>query len=263
MKKTNKKGFTLLEMLLAIAITMIIVGLFTTLLVAIRSSYYRAYNDDDCADIAQMYAQALENQVLYDCQNAVSDKIYMDHSTLKSDVGNFGFDSIPNFNNSDRVDEHGNPAPKWDIRMICNYNDHTSEFTYAFYFIDLYVQPGYVHYVYEGSFWLPNYMPYVAHHQGEGDEFTPSGTEVYGWDYNFDGSSAVTRPFSITIEHPATIDGDGHPVPDSPAGGTYYSRYNSDSMGNFGPDSSSDTVVVPANSSTVNITGSDSEEEGG
>ena len=68
MIKTNKKGFTLLEMLLAIAITMIIVGLFTTLLVAIRSSYYRAYNDDDCADIAQMYAQALENQVLYDCQ---------------------------------------------------------------------------------------------------------------------------------------------------------------------------------------------------
>lgn len=261
MKKTNKKGFTLLEMLLAIAITMIIVGLFTTLLVAIRSSYYRAYNDDDCADIAQMYAQALENQVLYDCQQSVTDRIYMDNSVLKSDIGDFGFDHIPNFNNSDRRDEHGNPAPKWDIRMICNYNASTSEFTYAFYFIDLYVQPGYVHYVYEGSFWLPNYMPYVSHNIGVGDEFTPSGTAVYGWDYNFNGG--VSRDFSIAIDHSATVDGNGHLVPDAADGGTFYTRYTSDAIGSFSTDDTSDTIVVPENNSIVKITGtSESEEEG-
>lgn len=261
MKRTNKKGFTLLEMLLAIAITMIIVGLFTTLLVAIRSSYYRAYNDDDCADIAQMYAQALENQVLYDCQNHVSDKIYMDDSVLTSDTGDFGFEDIPNFNNSERVDSDGNPAPKWDIRMICNWNASTSEFTYAFYFIDLYVQPGYVHYVYEGSFWVPNYMPYVQHNVGVGDEFDPTSGGVYGWDYNFNGGQS--RSFSIALEHPATIDANGHPVPDSADAGTFYSRYVSDSVGSFTTDDTSTTITVPANSTTINITGADSEEEEG
>ena len=56
MKRASKKGFTLIEMLLAIAITMIISGLFISLIVSIRSSYYRSYNDVDCSDIGIFYS---------------------------------------------------------------------------------------------------------------------------------------------------------------------------------------------------------------
>ena len=73
MKRSNKRGFTLVEMLLAIAITLLISGLFVTLIATVRASYYRTYNDNDCADIAAMYAEALENTVLYDVQNGAAD----------------------------------------------------------------------------------------------------------------------------------------------------------------------------------------------
>jgi len=79
-KRSNKRGFTLVEMLLAIAIALIISGLFVSLIVSIRASYYRSYNDDDCADIATIYAEALENTVIYDIQNDLGDTIFIDES---------------------------------------------------------------------------------------------------------------------------------------------------------------------------------------
>ena len=112
MKRINKRGFTLIEMLLAIAVTMIICGLFFTLVIAIRSSYYRSYNDDDCADIAQMYGAALENQVLYDIQNGLDDKIYIDsNGILTNQLGTITFDLIDDFNRT-------STEQKWDIRMM-------------------------------------------------------------------------------------------------------------------------------------------------
>lgn len=177
MKRVNKKGFTLIEMMLAIAVTLIISGLFVSLIVAVRSSFYRAYNDDDCADIAAMYAQALENQILLDIQNQTADLITIDtNSVLKSNVNtNLGFDSrISNFNNSDEA------STKWDIRMICNYDSDTGEFGYIFYFIDKRVGTDsitagdgssvdvpYCHYVYHGSFWIPTYPNWI-----ENDDYT-------------------------------------------------------------------------------------------
>ena len=48
--KSSKKGFTLVEMMLAIAIIMLISGLFVSLIIAVKDSFYRVYNDDDSSD---------------------------------------------------------------------------------------------------------------------------------------------------------------------------------------------------------------------
>ena len=241
MKKANKKGFTLLEMLLAIAITLIISGLFFTMLVTIRSSYYRAYNDDDCADIAQMYAQALENQVLYDCQNGVADTIKIDdHGILTSTANDFDFSNINNFNNS-------GTNQKWDIRMVCHFDTSTNVFSYSFYFIDKYINPNYLHYVYEGSFWIPNYMPYSNHNAGAGDLYIPGTT--YAWDYNY---SAPSNSFNLTITNPGVVDGAGNLTASALEGG-YYTRVTTEGAGRMVGDNTAPTASVPHISSSVTI----------
>jgi len=258
-KKSNKQGFTLLEMLLAIAIALVISGVFLSLIVAIKTSYYRTYNDDDCADIAAMYAEALENTVLYDIQHGVRDVISIDPNTsiLINDNHTITFGDIDNFNRA-------SPSAadrKWDIRMICYLDENTGEFRYQFYFIDLYVQPGYLHYVYEGSFWIPCYNKFRQQVIGQGDEVTSS--EVNGWDYNYSAPETSLR-VSVAPEGELQADGtisgaegnmtnliignDGHDH-------TLHNRIQNDEMGRFTDvDNAAYVVSVPQHSSVITIT---------
>lgn len=232
MKRVNKKGFTLLEMMLAIAIAMVISGLFLSLIVAVRTSFYRAYNDDDCADIAAMYAKALENQILYDVQNHVSDSISISStSELTSSNQAFGFaDRISNFNNS-------SAEQKWDIRMIAYYDESTGEFIYKFYFIDLYVNPGYCHYVYEGSFWIPEYPGFINNQ-----------------DYSIDGGATTKENyFSITINAAGVPDASnpGSILPVNTE--SFYSTIVHDELGNNDVNTESSSVSCPTASSVIII----------
>ena len=230
MKRVSKKGFTLLELMLAIAIALVISGLFISLIVAIRTSFYRAYNDDDCTDIAAMYARALENQILYDVQNGVTDTITIDSDgVLTSTANNFGFaDRIVNFNNS-------SSEQKWDIRMLAYYNEQTGEFIYKFYFIDLYVNPGYCHYVYEGSFWIPEYPGFINN-----ADYTVNGGATTKEDY-----------FSITIA-PAGVPDPAVPGSILPTNTeSFYSLIIYDEYGNRDINDASTEINVPVASSSI------------
>lgn len=249
MKRTNKHGFTMIEMLLAIAITLIISGLFISLIVAIRSSYYRTYNDDDCADIAAMYAEALENQILLDIQNDEDDTISIGADGILTNTNTshpIEFDLIDNFNRT-------STEQKWDIRMICYYNADTNEFRYQFFFVDKYVNPGYLHYVYEGSFWIPYYAPYNNHNLGSGDEYDVAGGGNYDWDYNVGGISDTG--FAITVSPATSYDEASDELVTGMTGG-YYVRYGNDGMGRMGVVTGTDTGEIPTTSATVTITNS-------
>ena len=194
MRRNSKRGFTLVEMMLAIAITLLISGLFVTLIATIRASYYRTYNDNDCAEIAAMYAEALENTVLYDVQHHQGDTIKIgDHSVLENTNTACPIVFASDFNRVTTTLEDGTVGTKdkWIIRMICSYDNSTGEFRYKFFFLDNYIQPGYLHYVYEGSFWIPNYPEFVQQTVGSNDSFSllhgTSGS--YGWDYNYTAGS--------------------------------------------------------------------------
>ena len=241
MKRSSKKGFTLIEMLLAIAITLVISGLFITLIVAIKSSYYRTYNDDDCSEIAAMYAESLENTILYDIQNGISDTISLDSNSILTNTNHtINFDAIDNFNRA-------GTNQKWDIRMVCIWDPTTNELTYKFYFIDLYVNPGYIHYVYQGSFWIPSYPAYQNHNMGSGDEFDPASTGAYDWDYNI---TSITNPFTLTVVNPGVVSG-GELVGASMTGG-YFTRITNDNLGNMIGDGSA-SAQAPATSSSITI----------
>lgn len=261
MRRNNKHGFTLVEMMLAIAITLLISGLFVTLIATIRASYYRTYNDNDCADIAAMYSEALENTVLYDVQNKTADTIKIgEHSILQNTntACKIDFSSISNFNQVTATLPDGSVGTidKWVIRMICSFDESTGEFRYKFFFLDNYIQPGYLHYVYEGSFWIPNYAEYVSHTIGVGDVYD-SSTGSYGWDYNY---SAGHLGYSVTCA-PNGHDVGGLFVTDDMTnkigGRQIYTRVSSTSSGGYAVDESSAVTNpnngIPGTSSTITI----------
>lgn len=69
-KHKNKKGFTLIEMMLSIAIVTIVSGCLVSLVVGIKDSYINTYNSDDSVDYAMLYGKWLENSVLSTVQKS-------------------------------------------------------------------------------------------------------------------------------------------------------------------------------------------------
>lgn len=173
--KSSKKGFTLVEMMLAIAIIMLISGLFVSLIIAVKDSFYRVYNDDDSSDYAALYAQALENQVLYDTQNGNTRTYHMSATdyilVTDDDVDSFGFRSMNAFN------KNKDGKLKWRAYLVVERNADGSLPTvnkqtgetiaentvqYTIYMVDNYYNPGQLVQKYSGSFWVPSHGSFQA-----------------------------------------------------------------------------------------------------
>lgn len=151
--KNTKKGFTLLEMMLAIAIILLISGLFLGLILAVHESFYRVYNDDDSTDYAALYSQALENQILYDIQNNVSRSYYVnsDYILVTNSGDTFGFGDIFNFN------KNKDGLVKWRIYLEAEYEPSSHVLNYTIYVVDNYFHPEQNKLVqqYSSSLWIP------------------------------------------------------------------------------------------------------------
>lgn len=162
MAKANKKGFTLLEMMLSIAIIVLVSGLFVSLILATKDSYYRTYNRNDSTDYAALYSQALENQILRDWQmmptiseGEVCYGITRDGtSALGREVGSSFTSPTPIFNLSQMTNKDGNI--KWEIYIgNVSWDDTNNKLTYTIYIVDNYLNPGSLQSTYTSTIWLP------------------------------------------------------------------------------------------------------------
>ncbi len=160
-KRKNKRAFTLVELMLAIAIIALISSLFLSLMIAIKDSYYRVYNANDSTDYAQLYAQALENMVLRDTQRNIAAGTTVTYMIEPSEStfmvnGTAAFTLEQMRNNSGDV--------KWNIYLDKDetyFDESSGLFHYRFVFVDgynyEYGNPGTVQLVYEGTFWIPHF----------------------------------------------------------------------------------------------------------
>lgn len=163
MKKHNKnrKGFTLVEMLLSLAIICLIGGVIAGLCVGIANSFITTYNVDDAADYAMLYAKGFENSFLSATQGtaASAGKVYQ--WKISKDGTSVPYLVCIHDSTSERVFEPRflgttNTSSKWDVHMFYYY-DSTSENVYYRIFIkDNYSRTKYT-YNYDGSFWVPRF----------------------------------------------------------------------------------------------------------
>ena len=157
----NKKGFTLVEMILSLAIIVIIGGVIAGICVSISDSFSTTYNIDDSTDYALLYANGFENSFLKETQGttgAAGDTFTWSVSpiggipklTVTDKNGSSTAIFEPNF-----ISTHSGDS-KWDIRMFYKFDTTTKCVYYKIFVKDNYNRTDYV-YSYEGSFWVPRF----------------------------------------------------------------------------------------------------------
>ena len=154
----NKRGFTLVEMMLALAIIIIIGWTTVALMIATRDSFMSTYNTNDSSDYAVLYANGIENTYLAHTQYKTDTTISIDknHSILK-DNGSQVF--APNQMKTTNVN-NGHIVDKWEIRAYF-YSDTTDAgqqiVKYRVFVVDNYYSPSYrVMCVHEDAVWAPH-----------------------------------------------------------------------------------------------------------
>ena len=195
----TKKGFTLLEMMLSLAIITIISGCLYTLVVAIKDSYISTYNSDDSIDYAMLYAKAFENDFLARTQQSgvyhKDDEIIW-YSGVEGGVASLyrevkisGGASTTSRVFTMSMNKVYNPAgsgtvDKWKILMT--YSVSGNCVNYKITCIDNYYDPGVVRCIYEGGFWLPHNGDAKFEANGTATAFARSGgTELDGLKFKF------------------------------------------------------------------------------
>ena len=160
--RNSKRGFTLVEMMLALAIITIIGWTTVALMIAIRDSFMTTYNVNDAADYALLYANGFENAFLAHTQkhnNGVF-RIRETDSVLCSQNN-----STPVFSPSQMKTTNRNTGAvvdKWLVRMYYKVSatDYAQVVQYKIIVLDNYYAPDLkVMNVYEGSVWAPHMGP--------------------------------------------------------------------------------------------------------
>lgn len=169
MVNKSKKGFTLVEMMLSLAIIAIVSGCLYTLVFAIKDSYLNTFNSDDSTDYAMLFARGFENSFLASVQDntvfagskkKITWKIGLngtEQALLKSVEGGA---TTPVFTCAQlKVIPSGSSTPvdKWKIYMTFDWNNATKVVTYTVYVVDNYYSPGVVKSAYTSSVYLPHF----------------------------------------------------------------------------------------------------------
>lgn len=164
-QRKKKVGFTLVEVILSVAIILMIGGVIAGVCVSISDSFITTYNVDDSADYAMLYAKGFENSFLKYTQVSENNagktcSWYMsnpeqDSTTvplLQRKDGDGVVSSVfePNFMSASGT------KPKWVVAMFYYYESDKAMVNYRIFIKDNYSDTDFI-YRYDGSFWVPRY----------------------------------------------------------------------------------------------------------
>ncbi len=156
--RSNKRGFTLVEMMLALAIIIVIGWTTVALMMATRDSFMTSYNTNDSSDYAVLYANGIENTYLSHTQFKTATEITIDkNNSILTDSGTPVF--APNQMKTKNVNT-GSVVDKWEIRAYY-YFDTTDAgqqiVKYKVFVVDNYYSPSYkVMCIHEDAVWAPH-----------------------------------------------------------------------------------------------------------
>ena len=184
MKKTTKnykKGFTLVEVMLAIAIVMLISGLFVSLIIATHDSYYTTYNYNDSTDYCQMFAKIIQDKVQADRQDTsftTGSRKYVMNSSICQFCPSGSTTPVVEM---PRVLARDGAVPKWVFCVTgVRFNEDTGMCDIDITVVDSVHNPGEILYTYTFGFYVPNYQSdhKVKIEQGNNTQYVDGATTV-------------------------------------------------------------------------------------
>ena len=173
--KNNKKGFTLLEMMLSIAIILMVSGLLVTLIVCIKDSFMTVFNQNDSADYAVMFARGFEQSFIGKVVNETTEnkyeyKVGLDATNSYRLIcnGNSVFETSQSKTQNDTKE-------KWIIKMGYNWDATRNMVNYRVYVWDNYYNPGKLAYIYSSGFMLPHFSDEIGKIEVSGGNILSGG----------------------------------------------------------------------------------------
>jgi prepilin-type N-terminal cleavage/methylation domain-containing protein len=171
MKKLNKHklGFSLLEMVLVLAIICLLGGVIGGICIAISNSFITTYNLDDSSDYALLFSRGFENSFLAKSQKGkgASNTLPAASNTVSWYVN--GSTSISTYPTLRCVEGTTNSAVfepkflggsdgvnKWDILMFYKWDPASERVLYRIIMKDGKAGTNFT-YFYEGGFWVPRF----------------------------------------------------------------------------------------------------------
>lgn len=214
MKKTskNRKGFTLVEMLLSLAIVCMIGGVIGGLCVSIANSFATTYNIDDSADYALLYAKGFENSFLACTQGSgVAGNVWTWQVTNPKGVNGPPLLQVtkPSAGTSNvftpRFIGTSSTPSKWSVIMFFAVDEKSNAsesvlIKYRIYMRDNYSRTAYI-YRYDGSFWVPRFyerakLAGANNRKITVDTTSSPMTEDTMRDFCMDGATLNTKAFN-------------------------------------------------------------------
>ena len=164
-QQKNKKGFSLVELVLAIAIIVLIGGVIAGICAAISNSFVTTYNIDDSTDYAMLYARGFENSFLAYSQakNQHKNDAYTWYiKDAKGESNNVPTLTVTTGGGDEAVFDpqflatsSADGKSKWNITMFYKYDSNTTCVLYRIFIKDNYDDTAITRY--DGSFWLPRF----------------------------------------------------------------------------------------------------------
>lgn len=162
-KQRKKKGFTLVEMVLSIAIILMIGGVIAGVCVSISNSFVTTYNVDDSADYAMLYAKGFENSFLKYTQVAGNNAGKTCSWFIEKDSNNIPILTRENSGGTKEpvfqpnfMGASSSSDPKWVVCMFYKYSSSNNIVEYRIFIKDNYSDTDFM-YRYDGSFWVPRF----------------------------------------------------------------------------------------------------------
>ena len=185
----SKRGFTLVEMMLALAIITIIGWTTVALMIAVKDSFMTTYNTNDSSDYALLYANGFENSFLAHTQNKAEGKFGTRTDSVLQDTDSHAVFNPRQMKTTRQTAPH-DVVDKWVVRTYFYVNpaDASQRVQYKIFVIDNYYAPTFrVTSVYEGSVWAPHmgtgklsFESYPTN-SDDGDKFIRLHYSMDGW----------------------------------------------------------------------------------
>lgn len=159
----HKLGFSLVEMVLVLAIICLLGGIVGGLCLAISNSFITTYNIDDSSDYAILFARGFENSFLARQQSTATNGLttwfvdtstsYATYPTLRVKEGSGAPTAVfePQFLGG------SDGTYKWKIYMFYKWEEASERVLYAIILKDNKTGTDFT-YFYQGAFWVPRYL---------------------------------------------------------------------------------------------------------
>ncbi len=183
MKRFNKHkfGFSLVEMVLVLAIVCLLGGIIGGLCIAISNSFITTYNIDDSADYALLFSRGFENSFLSKTQGA-SNTVSTWYVNGSESISSYPTLRLKQGTNDQAVFEPqylggSDGTYKWDILMYYKWDAASERVLYCVLLKDNKAGTDFT-YFYQGGFWVPRFTDRKVYGSAAGKNILVSGEQM-------------------------------------------------------------------------------------